>query len=131
MVLGKGTAKSGYTAAAIPDQSRGVGLLRAEGKRVPRRVKAAYLTDDDLRRIAARAAILPGPPMTDVLADARSRALHLDVRLPRSRGAGCSRLRWPREPCADRGPRCALHCARAAGLRVPAGTVAVAAAGFP
>ena len=51
-------AKTGYTAAAIPDEARGVGLLRAEGKRVPRRVKAAYLTDDELRRIAAHAAIL-------------------------------------------------------------------------
>ena len=60
VVLGKGAAKAGYTAAVIPDEARGVGLLRAEGKRVPRRVKAAYLTDAELRRIAARAAILRG-----------------------------------------------------------------------
>jgi S-DNA-T family DNA segregation ATPase FtsK/SpoIIIE len=60
VVLGRGAAKAGYTAAAIADESRGVGLLRAEGKRVPRRVKAAYLTDADIRRIAARAAILRG-----------------------------------------------------------------------
>ena len=60
MVLGRGTAKSGYTAAAIADQARGVGLLRAEGKRIPRRVKAAYLSDAELRRIAARAAALRG-----------------------------------------------------------------------
>ena len=60
VVLGRGTAKTGYTAAAIPDEARGVGLLRAEGKRVPRRVKAAYLTDDELHRIAARAAALRG-----------------------------------------------------------------------
>ena len=60
VVLGRGTAKTGYTAAAIPDQARGVGLLRAEGKRVPRRVKAAYLTDEELHRIAARAAALRG-----------------------------------------------------------------------
>jgi S-DNA-T family DNA segregation ATPase FtsK/SpoIIIE len=60
VVLGKGAAKAGYTAAVITDQARGVGLLRAEGKRTPRRVKAAYLTDDELRRIAARAAILRG-----------------------------------------------------------------------
>jgi S-DNA-T family DNA segregation ATPase FtsK/SpoIIIE len=60
VVLGRGAAKAGYTAAAIPDEARGVGLLRAEGKRVPRRVKAAYLTDADIRRIAARAAILRG-----------------------------------------------------------------------
>jgi S-DNA-T family DNA segregation ATPase FtsK/SpoIIIE len=58
VVLGKGAAKAGYTAATIADESRGVGLLRAEGKRVPRRVKAAYLTDADIRRIVARAAAL-------------------------------------------------------------------------
>jgi S-DNA-T family DNA segregation ATPase FtsK/SpoIIIE len=60
VVLGRGAAKAGYTAAVIADEARGVGLLRAEGKRVPRRVKAAYLTDDDIRRIAAYAAILRG-----------------------------------------------------------------------
>jgi S-DNA-T family DNA segregation ATPase FtsK/SpoIIIE len=58
VVLGRGAAKAGYTAAAIADESRGVGLLRAEGKRVPRRVKAAYLDDGELRRIAAHAAQL-------------------------------------------------------------------------
>lgn len=58
VVLGKGAARSGYTAAAIADDARGVGLLRAEGKRVPRRVKAAYLDDSDIRRIAAHAAEL-------------------------------------------------------------------------
>jgi S-DNA-T family DNA segregation ATPase FtsK/SpoIIIE len=58
VVLGRGAAKAGYTAATIADESRGVGLLRAEGKRIPRRVKAAYLTDSDLRRIAAHAAYL-------------------------------------------------------------------------
>lgn len=56
--LGKGTARSGYSAAKIADESRGVGLLRAEGKRVPRLVKAAMLEDSDIRRIAAHAAAL-------------------------------------------------------------------------
>jgi DNA segregation ATPase FtsK/SpoIIIE, S-DNA-T family len=58
VVLGKGAAKAGYTAAVIADEARGVGLLRAEGKRIPRRVKAAYLTDSDIARIAVRAAYL-------------------------------------------------------------------------
>ena len=62
VVLGRGAAKAGYTTATIADEARGVGLLRAEGKRVPRRVKAAYLTDDELRRLADRAAILRGRP---------------------------------------------------------------------
>ncbi len=58
VVLGRGAAKTGYTAAGIADDARGVGLLRAEGKRIPRRVKAAYLTDSELRSIAAHAATL-------------------------------------------------------------------------
>jgi S-DNA-T family DNA segregation ATPase FtsK/SpoIIIE len=60
VVLGRGTAKAGYSAAAIADEARGVGLLRAEGTRIPRRVKAAYLDDRDLRRLASRAAALRG-----------------------------------------------------------------------
>lgn len=60
VVLGKGAAKAGYTAATIPDALRGVGLLRAEGKRVPRRVKSAYLTDAQVAALAARAAVLRG-----------------------------------------------------------------------
>ena len=50
--------RRGYTAAAIDVEARGVGLLLAEGKRVPRRVKAAYLDDLDIHRIAAHAAAL-------------------------------------------------------------------------
>jgi DNA segregation ATPase FtsK/SpoIIIE, S-DNA-T family len=60
VILGRGAAKAGYTAAAIADEARGVGLLRAEGKRIPRRVKAAWLGDDDVHRIAAHAAALRG-----------------------------------------------------------------------
>jgi S-DNA-T family DNA segregation ATPase FtsK/SpoIIIE len=60
VVLGKGWAKRGYTAAAIDVDARGVGFLLAEGKRVPRRVKAAYLTDSDISRLAAHAAALRG-----------------------------------------------------------------------
>jgi S-DNA-T family DNA segregation ATPase FtsK/SpoIIIE len=58
VVLGKGWASRGYTAAAIDVEARGVGLLLAEGKRIPRRVKAAYLDDADIRHIATRAAAL-------------------------------------------------------------------------
>jgi len=57
VVLGKGWASRGYTAAAIDVDARGVGLLLAEGKRIPRRVKAAYLDDLDIRRIASHAAV--------------------------------------------------------------------------
>jgi S-DNA-T family DNA segregation ATPase FtsK/SpoIIIE len=57
-ILGKGWASRGYTAAGIDVGSRGVGLLLAEGRRVPRRVKAAYLTDAEVARLAAYAASL-------------------------------------------------------------------------
>ena len=60
VVLGKGWAKRGHTAAAIDVEARGVGLLLAEGKRVPRRVKAAYLDDGQVAALARRAAILRG-----------------------------------------------------------------------
>jgi DNA segregation ATPase FtsK/SpoIIIE, S-DNA-T family len=60
VVLGKRWATRGYTAAAIDVQARGVGLLLAEGRRVPRRVKAAYLDDTDVARLAAYAAALRG-----------------------------------------------------------------------
>ena len=60
VVLGKHWAARGYTAAAIDVQARGVGLLLAEGKRVPRRVKAAWLDDHEVARIAAYAAALRG-----------------------------------------------------------------------
>lgn len=60
VVLGKGWATRGYTAAAIDVDARGVGFLLADGTRVPRRVKAAYLDDTEVARLAAHAAALRG-----------------------------------------------------------------------
>ena len=57
-ILGHGTANSGYTATDIPDDSPGVGWLRAEGTRLPRRVKSAYLSTEDIIILAAHAAQL-------------------------------------------------------------------------
>ena len=45
VVLGQGWAAEGYTAADIDPLARGVGWLLSESG-VPRRIKAAYLTDD-------------------------------------------------------------------------------------
>jgi len=56
-VLGHGWASAGYTAAAIDPLARGVSWLLAETG-VPRRVKAAYLTDSDIKHLAAYAAQL-------------------------------------------------------------------------
>ena len=45
----------GYSATEIDPKARGVGWLRAEDG-IPRRVKAAYLTDTDIIDLAAWAA---------------------------------------------------------------------------
>jgi S-DNA-T family DNA segregation ATPase FtsK/SpoIIIE len=45
----------GYSATEIDPQSRGVSWLRAEDG-IPRRVKAAYLTDEQIIHLAAWAA---------------------------------------------------------------------------
>jgi S-DNA-T family DNA segregation ATPase FtsK/SpoIIIE len=54
-ILGHGWANMGYSAAEIDPQSRGVSWLRAEDG-IPRRVKAAYLTDEQIIHLAAWAA---------------------------------------------------------------------------
>jgi len=56
-VLGHGWASEGYTAADVDPLARGVGWLLSESG-TPERVKAAYLTDDDIRCLATRAASL-------------------------------------------------------------------------
>jgi DNA segregation ATPase FtsK/SpoIIIE, S-DNA-T family len=60
VVLGKGWSARGYTATAIDVEARGVGFLLAEGKRIPRRIKAAYLDDHQVAGLARRAALLRG-----------------------------------------------------------------------
>lgn len=54
-ILGHGWASMGYSATEIDPQSRGVSWLRAEDG-IPRRVKAAYLTDEQIIELAAWAA---------------------------------------------------------------------------
>lgn len=55
IVLGRGWAEAGYNAARIAPEDQGVGYLIAEGG-TPRLVKAAYLSDDDIIRVARFAA---------------------------------------------------------------------------
>lgn len=54
-ILGHGWANMGFSATEIDPQARGVSWLRAEDG-VPRRVKAAYLTDEQIIELAAWAA---------------------------------------------------------------------------
>ena len=56
-MLGQGWATDGYTAADIDPLARGVGWLLSETG-IPRRIKAAYLTDNDIKYLAAYAADL-------------------------------------------------------------------------
>jgi hypothetical protein len=56
-VLGSGWATQGYSAATIDAADRGVGFLLHEGG-APVRLKACYLSDDDLRSLATRAEML-------------------------------------------------------------------------
>jgi len=57
VVLGHGWAGQGYTAAAIDPLARGVSWLLSETG-IPRRIKTAYLTDTDIKYLAAYAAQL-------------------------------------------------------------------------
>lgn len=57
VILGHGWANEGYSAAGIDPVARGVGWLIAEGG-VPRRMKAAYLDDGQVARLAEHAANL-------------------------------------------------------------------------
>ena len=59
VVLGQGWAAEGYTAASIDPLARGVGWLLSETG-VPRRIKAAYLEDDQIHYLARYAADLRG-----------------------------------------------------------------------
>jgi S-DNA-T family DNA segregation ATPase FtsK/SpoIIIE len=55
VVLGHGWAGQGYSATDIDPSTRGVGWLLAEGG-IPRRMRAAYLGDEQVRELAAVAA---------------------------------------------------------------------------
>lgn len=60
-ILGAGWATAGFSAADIDGRTRGVGWLLAEGGQ-PVRLRSYYLTDDDIRTIAARGAALRQEP---------------------------------------------------------------------
>ncbi|MGH2687247.1 MAG: hypothetical protein ACRDKW_00345, partial [Actinomycetota bacterium] len=64
-VLGSGWSGLGYSAATIDAADRGVGFLLHEGG-APVRLKACYLSDDDLKLLAARAEALRATAVGDV-----------------------------------------------------------------
>jgi DNA segregation ATPase FtsK/SpoIIIE-like protein len=64
IILGQGWAEQGYTASDIAPTNQGAAYLLAEGG-IPRRIKAAYLTDADIYAIADYAAWLRRPVTVD------------------------------------------------------------------
>ena len=60
-ILGAGMAGEGYDASEISINTRGVGLLHAEGG-FPQRIRSGYLSDADIAAIAARGAALRATP---------------------------------------------------------------------
>jgi S-DNA-T family DNA segregation ATPase FtsK/SpoIIIE len=63
VILGQGWADLGYTATDIDPDNRGAAWLLADGG-IPKRIKAAYLCDDDIYAIADYAAWLRHPAGT-------------------------------------------------------------------
>jgi len=57
IILSVGWAHEGYSAKDIAPEQLGVALLLAEGG-IPRRIKAAYLTDHQIRQVVERAVIV-------------------------------------------------------------------------
>jgi S-DNA-T family DNA segregation ATPase FtsK/SpoIIIE len=60
VILGQGWADLGYSATDIDPENRGAAWLLADGG-IPRRIKAAYLTDEQIYAIADHAASLRHP----------------------------------------------------------------------
>jgi hypothetical protein len=63
-ILGRGWASQGYSAAQVDPAIRGVGWLLQEGG-IPTRLRACYLDDLDLAKLARRAELLRGTTRTD------------------------------------------------------------------
>jgi DNA segregation ATPase FtsK/SpoIIIE, S-DNA-T family len=59
MVLGPGARDQGALCDKIPDSTRGVAYVRTTGVREPIRVRAAYVTNDDIATMAAQYAPAP------------------------------------------------------------------------
>lgn len=64
MVLGEGARDLGATADHISELTPGVAYIRVEGTRALRRVRSAYLTDEDIARLVE--SVQARPPLTVV-----------------------------------------------------------------
>jgi len=72
VILRDGLSNEGFSAAGIDPADAGVGLLLAETGRVPLRLKADYLDDDDIRQVVATGLALRGRMAEPALTAAES-----------------------------------------------------------
>lgn len=107
MVLGEGARDMGATADHINEGTPGVAFVRVEGTRAIRRVRASYLTDDDIAGLSATVTASPAltapraPKSVDPL-DAWPQPV--PARTPAPDGAAKPRKpRTPRKPRARNG----------------------------
>jgi S-DNA-T family DNA segregation ATPase FtsK/SpoIIIE len=112
MVLGEGARDLGATADHISENTPGVAFVRVEGTRAIRRVRASYLTDDDIAGLASSVTASPAlsaprppkqaDPLDDLMADKGPvPAVPTDPKLhaeSKSQGAAPSPARKPRKP---------------------------------
>lgn len=113
MVLGEGARDLGATADHISEHTPGVAYVRVEGTRAIRRVRASYLTDDDIACIASSVTASPAlsaprpPKQVDPLDDfmAEPVAGPTPVAEPKPDGASTSGDAAPRPVRKPRKPR--------------------------
>lgn len=112
MVLGEGARDLGATADHINEHTPGVAFVRVEGTRAIRRVRASYLTDDDIACLASSVTASPAlsaprppkpvDPLDDLMADKDPvPAVPADPKPhaeSKSKGASPSPARKPRKP---------------------------------
>jgi S-DNA-T family DNA segregation ATPase FtsK/SpoIIIE len=63
MVLGDGARDMGARCELIPEYLPGVGYVKVDGEREPRRVRAAYVTDGDIAAMGAHYGPEDRPPL--------------------------------------------------------------------
>jgi S-DNA-T family DNA segregation ATPase FtsK/SpoIIIE len=106
MVLGEGARDLGATADHIDEHTPGVAFVRIEGTRAIRRVRASYLTDDDIADLAGSvtaspALTAPRPPKPVDPLDAWPRSAPSAPAPEPTPGAALK----PRKPRTSRKPR--------------------------
>lgn len=112
MVLGEGARDLGATADHISEHTPGVAFVRVEGTRSIRRVRAYYLTDDDIACLASSVTASPAlsaprppkpvEPLDDLMADTGPMPVDPADRKSyaesKSKGAAPTPARKPRKP---------------------------------